>query len=86
LSRGRGLGDFLGAIAGVIIDDDQFPLGAEGKAAFRLGEERVEAGAQRSRFVAGRHDDGKPQLRLRGIRDIVILASHIPRHGHRFVL
>jgi hypothetical protein len=34
---GGGLGDLAGAVDGVVVDDDQFPLGAEGESAARIG-------------------------------------------------
>ncbi len=56
-----GLGDLRGLVGGVVVDEDQLPLQAEGEAGLGLGEQGIEAGGEGCCFVARGHDDGEAQ-------------------------
>ena len=43
---GKAAGDFGGAVGGVVVDDDQFPVAAELEDVFGLRDKRFEAGAR----------------------------------------
>jgi hypothetical protein len=81
---GRGCAGYLrGLVGGVIVDNKQLPVLTEGEAGLGLCEQGIEAGAEGLGFIARRHDDGEPQLRLRVCFGIVCRWL---RFFHRFVL
>lgn len=53
--------DFGGAVGGGVVYEDELPVGAEGEAGFRLGEEGFEAGGEGGFLVAGGNDDGEEE-------------------------
>jgi hypothetical protein len=54
-------GKVAGPVDGVIVDDNDLPLPAQVEASLGLGEEGIEAGRERVRFVAGGDDDGEAE-------------------------
>ena len=56
---GKAAGNFGGAVGGVVVDDDQFPVATELEDVFGLRDERLQAGCKVLLFVAGRNDDGE---------------------------
>ena len=85
VSCGGGFGDLASAVAGVVVDDYEFPLDAEEESGLGLGEQGLEAHAEGSGFVARGDDDGEAHLSGGG-GGAIGLGYYILRIVHSFVL
>ena len=56
---GKAAGDFGGAVGGVVVDDDEFPVAAKLEDVFGLRDKRLKASCKVLLFVAGGNDDGE---------------------------
>ena len=68
---GKGARDLRGAVGGIVIDHDQFPVAPQLEDLFRLPDQGLKAGADAVLFVARRdnHRQFEQRLRLRLVED-----------------
>ena len=64
VTPGKAAGDLGGAVGGVVVDHDQFPVAAEVEDVFRLRDKRLDACTETLLFVPRGNDDGEFDQRL----------------------